>query len=169
MAFPFLEWGLIFSVTLVSVTMLMIISTFFAIFHEAEIFYHQSRTMILLFSNSFNIFYILISPLMFNLFNKHYYPFVVGSTLVTGVSAVGRYLAGENYELALVFTIAIAVAHIPIITAPYGLLKLFPEGQRGYAASIPLFLPVLGINFCILYGMTYIASEDQSDPNVLTP
>jgi len=53
----------------------------------------------------------------------------------------------------------VAVAHIPIITAPYGLLKLFPDWQKGYAASIPLFLPVLGINFCILYGMAYIADD----------
>ena len=49
----------------------------------------------------------------------------------------------------------VAVAHIPIITAPYGLLKLFPDWQKGYAASIPLFLPVLGINFCILYGIYF--------------
>lgn len=31
----------------------------------------------------------------------------------------------------------------------------------GYAASIPLFLPTLGINFCILYGMEYIASDAE--------
>jgi hypothetical protein len=56
-------------------------------------------------------------------------------------------------------TILVAIAHIPIITAPYGLLKLFPERHRSYAASIPLFLPALGINFCILYGMAYIATD----------
>ena len=53
----------------------------------------------------------------------------------------------------------VAIGHIPIITAPYGLLDLFPESQKGYAASIPLFVPSLGINFSILYGMNYIASE----------
>lgn len=62
--------------------------------------------------------------------------------------------------MALVMTSIVGIAHIPIITAPYGLLKLFPNSQKGYAASIPLFLPVLGINFCILYGMTYITSGD---------
>ena len=56
-------------------------------------------------------------------------------------------------------TSIVAVSHIPIITAPYGLLKLFPDWQKGYAASIPLFMPVLGINFCILYGMAYIADD----------
>ena len=56
-------------------------------------------------------------------------------------------------------TSVVAISHIPIITAPYGLLKLFPDWQKGYAASIPLFLPVLGINFCILYGMAYIADD----------
>lgn len=113
----------------------------------------------LLLSNSFNIFYILISPLMFNYFNKNYFPCVVFSTLATGVASVGRYLAGTNYTIALIMTIVIAIAHIPIITAPYGLLKLFPDHQKGYAASIPLFLPALGINFCIIYGLSFITND----------
>jgi hypothetical protein len=112
--------------------------------------------MVLLFSNAFNIFYILISPLLFDSFNKHYFRYVLFSTVAVGIAAIGRYFAGNNYYLALFMTSIIAIAHIPIITAPYGLLKLFPNWQKGYAASIPLFLPVLGINFCILYGMTYI-------------
>lgn len=119
--------------------------------------------MVLLLSNSFNIFYIIISPLLFNVFNKHYYPFVLFSTIATAVAAVGRYLAGTNYTFALLMTIVIAIAHIPIITAPYGLLKLFPNDQKGYAASIPLFLPVLGINFCILYGMSFISNDGQTN------
>jgi len=118
--------------------------------------------MVLLLSNAFNIFYVIISPLMFKAFNKHYFPFVVLSTIATGVAAVGRYIAGTNYSLALVMTIIVAIAHIPIITAPYGLLKLFPDRQKGYAASIPLFLPTLGINFCILYGMEFISSGADS-------
>lgn len=63
-------------------------------------------------------------------------------------------------------TAIVAVSHIPIITAPYGLLKLFPDWQKGYAASIPLFLPVLGINFCILYGMAYIADDGTNSRTV---
>ncbi len=114
------------SVTMVSVTMLMIVSTFFAILPQAELFYGQSRTKILLMSNSFNIFYIMVSPLMFRSFSKNYMFYVLLSTILTGFGAFGRYMAGENYETALAMTIIIAVAHIPIITAPYGLLKLFP-------------------------------------------
>lgn len=163
-----LEWGLILSVTSVSVTMLMMVGTFFAILPEAEEFYGQNRTMILLFSNSFNIFYIIVSPILFRAFNKHYFPFVLFSTFATGLGAVGRYLAGDNYHMALFMTIIVAVAHIPIITAPYGLLKLFPDWQKGYAASVPLFLPVLGINFCILYGMTYISAGQEGPTLSLT-
>jgi len=85
------------------------------------------------------------------------------STLATGIAGIGRYLAGTSYSMALIMTIIIAIAHIPIITAPFGLLKLFPEHQRGYATSIPLFLPVLGINFCIIYGFAFITS-DASNP-----
>jgi hypothetical protein len=155
-----LAWCLIFSVTLVSVTMLMIIGAFLAILPQAEEYYQTNQTMVLLLSNSFNIFYIVVSPLLFDSFSKHYLRYLIISTIAAGIGAIGRYMAGENYTLALLMTSVIAIAHIPIITAPYGLLKLFPDHQKGYAASIPLFLPVLGINFCILYGMTYITSGD---------
>ncbi len=140
----------------------MIVGAFFAILPQAEEYYQQSRTMVLLLSNCFNIFYIIISPLIFNLLNKYYVKGVLISTLATGIAAVGRYLAAENYTICLFMTIVVAIAHIPIITAPYGLLKLFPDHQKAYAASIPLFLPVLGINFCILYGMAFIATDDKS-------
>lgn len=153
-----LAWGLIFSVTLVSVTMLMIVGAYTAIIPEAEEYYQVNRTLVLMFSNVFNIFYVVISPLLFDSFNRHYLRYVTISTIASGVGAVGRYLAGTNYVIALAMTSVIAIAHIPVITAPYGLLKLFPDHQKGYAASIPLFLPVLGINFCIIYGMSYIAS-----------
>ena len=58
-------------------------------------------------------------------------------------------------------SIIVAIAHVPIITAPYGLLKLFEPNKRGYAASIPLFVPALGINFSILYGMSFVASGTE--------
>lgn len=54
----------------------------------------------------------------------------------------------------------VAIAHVPIITAPYGLLKLFKPSHQGYAAAIPLFVPTLGINYVILYGMNSIATGD---------
>lgn len=53
----------------------------------------------------------------------------------------------------------VAIGHIPILTAAYGLLDLLPSSHQGYAALVPLFVPVLGINFSILYGMEYIASS----------
>ena len=117
----------------------------------------------LLLSNSFNIFYLIISPLIFSVLNKYYLPFVRIAVIATAFGAVGRYLFSPNYTIALVMSFLVAIAHVPIITAPYGLLKLFAPEKRGYAASIPLFVPALGINFCILYGMTFIASgTDQT-------
>jgi hypothetical protein len=158
-----LAWSLILSVTLVSVQMLMVVGAFLAILPQAEEYYNTNQTMILLFSNAFNIFHVIITPPLFDSINRHYLWYVATSTAITGVAGVGRYFAGQNYAAALVWTSIIAIAHIPIITAPYGLLKLFPANQKGYAASIPLFLPVLGINFCILYGMTYI-SDGEGGP-----
>jgi hypothetical protein len=154
-----LEWGLILSVTSVSVTMLMIVGEFIAILSETQEYYGVSRNMVVLLMSIFNIGYVVITPLIFNLFNKYYIKGVLIATIATGAAAIGRYLAQENYTASIVMTSIVAVAHIPIITAPYNLLKLFPDWQKGYAASVPLFLPVLGINFCILYGMAFIADD----------
>ena len=161
-----LEWALILAVTSVSVTMLMIVGTYLAILPEAMEFYNQSRTMVLLLANIFNIGYVVITPLIFNFFNKNYIKGILIATFATAIAAIGRFLAEENYTLSLIMTAVVAVSHIPIITAPYGLLKLFPDWQKGYAASIPLFLPVLGINFCILYGMAYIADDGSKSRSV---
>lgn len=60
-------------------------------------------------------------------------------------------------------SVLVGIAHVPIITAPYGLLALFPPEKRGYASSIPLFVPVLGINFCILYGMNYVVGDSTTN------
>lgn len=57
-------------------------------------------------------------------------------------------------------TAIVGVAHVPIITAPYGLLKLFNSQNQGYAAAIPLFLPVLGINYIIFHGMSFIIPSE---------
>lgn len=63
-------------------------------------------------------------------------------------------------------TILVGIAHVPIITAPYGLLKLFPPSQQGYAAAIPLFVPLLGINYAIFYGMKYIIPKKSPEHSI---
>lgn len=75
-------------------------------------------------------------------------------------------LVGQNFELALFMTILVGIAHVPIITAPYGLMKLFPVSQQGYAAAVPLFLPVLGINYVIYHGMTTIIPSSDPFPSI---
>lgn len=92
-----LAWALILSVTLLSTTLLMIIAQYLAILTETMEYFQTSRTMVLLLSNSFNIFYILISPLLFHSFKKYYYQFVLASSFLIGVAALGRYIAGTNY------------------------------------------------------------------------
>lgn len=149
-----LNWLLIISVTSVSITMLMIIGSHLAILKEAQEYYGVNQTLVLLLPNSFNIFYILICAFMLNIFRRYFFNCLVISVVATGVAAFGRYLAGNNYEVALFMTIIIAISHIPIITSPFKLLALFPDAHKGYAASIPLFFPIIGINFCILYGIT---------------
>ena len=62
---------------------------------------------------------------MMRIFTKKYVLFVLVSTIMTGVGCFGRWYVGHSYGLALLMTIIVAIAHIPIITAPYGLLKLF--------------------------------------------
>lgn len=156
-----LNWLLILSVTLASTTILMFVTTYIAILPEAGNFFSVTRSSVLLLSNSFNIFYIIISPLIFRILNKYYLVLVRIGVVAIALGCIGRYLSETNYTSALIMSIIVAISHVPIITAPYGLLKLFPPEKRGYAASIPLFVPSLGINFCIFYGMDLIASSNE--------
>ncbi len=79
-----------------------------------------------------------------------------------GIGIIMRSLAERSYELALIGSIIVGLSHIPIISAPYGMLKMFPESQRGYASSIPLFVPGLGINIAILYAILFISKDEYS-------
>lgn len=121
-------------------------------------YYQTSVSNIVLLSNTFNIFYLIISPILFSWLKKYYSRIVVIASVLVATGCTARYLSGDNYNLALASSILVAISHIPIITAPYGLLGLFEPDKRGYASSIPLFLPALGINFCIFYGMLNITS-----------
>lgn len=148
------------AISTVSLTMLMFLSAFLAFLEQAKTYYGvDNRSKIILFANSFNICYLIISPLLFPLLKKYYWALVNISTLVTGIGCLGRYFASTNYNWALFFTMLVGIAHVPMITAPYGLLTMFPERQQSYASSIPLFVPILGINFCIIYGIIFITSK----------
>lgn len=76
-------------------------------------------------SNTFNIFYLVISPFLFPFLKKKFYMIVQLATALIAIGCLGRFICGSNYTLAVVFSIIVAIAHIPIITAPYGLLGLF--------------------------------------------
>lgn len=137
----------------------MFVAAYIAIFNEAAEYFHVSISQIILLSNTFNIFYLIISPLIFPWLKRKYTIIVQVAVIMVTIGCVGRYLCKDAYNAALFWSIIVAIAHVPIITAPYGLLEMFEPSKRGYASSIPLFVPTLGINFSILYGMTYIATE----------
>jgi hypothetical protein len=154
-----LKWLLITSITLVSTALLMFVSAYIAVFKEVGDFYVVSISKIVLLSNTFNISYLLIAPLLFSYLKQKYTFIVQVAVILIAIGSLGRYLSNDSYLPALFCSSIVAIAHIPIITAPYGLLELFHPSQRGYASSIPLFMPLLGINFSILYGMINIANE----------
>lgn len=153
-----IKWLLIISITLVSTSMLAFLSTYLSIIQEAQLYFGVDKSDIILLSNTFNICYLIIAPLLFPFVKRYYTKLVIASSILTAIGCVGRYLSFGNYSITLAMSILVAIGHVPIITAPYGLLDLFSDEQKGYAATIPLFVPTLGINFCFLYGMNLIAS-----------
>lgn len=161
-----LNWLLILSITMISASMLMFLSEFISITEQASDYYGITKESLLYFYNSFNLFYLILSPLVFTFVKKYYYEIVCGSVVLNFVGILGRFLAGNNFPLALFMTALVGIAHVPIITAPYGLLKLFKPHHQGYAAAIPLFLPALGINYVIFHGMTFIIPYYDSGPFV---
>ena len=137
----------------------MIIGAYQGCLTEAQAYYAQSRTMVLLFSNSFNIFYIIIVPFVFHKLSQFYHYILVTAVSVYGIAVILFCLAGRNYWPAISSVAVIAIANISMITAPYGLLKLLPKHHHGYAMSIPLFVPQLGMSFCIIYARSYIVQN----------
>jgi hypothetical protein len=164
-----LEWLLICSITLVSTTLLMFVSAQYAIYPAAAKYYNVSVEKVILLSYSFNLFYLIISPFIFPFLKKKYSIIVKVATVLMSIGCIGRYMAGQNYDWALAMSVLVGIAHVPIITAPYGLLGMFEPSKRGYASSIPLFVPSLGINFCILYGMNYVVDSPRMDQEHQVP
>jgi len=136
----------------------MFVAAYIAIFNEAAAYYGVTISKVVLLSNTFNMFYLIITPFIFPWLKKKYTLIVQIAVVLIALGCLGRYLCQGSYNTALVWSILVAISHVPVITAPYGLLGLFEPSKRGYASSIPLFIPTLGINFSILYGMAYIAS-----------
>lgn len=120
-----LKWLLITAITLVSTTLLMFVSAYIAIFAETAAYYQVSVSLVILLSNTFNIFYLVISPFLFPFLKKRYYIIVQIAVVLIAIGCIGRYFSGTFYTASLVFSIIVAIAHVPIITAPYGLLGLF--------------------------------------------
>jgi hypothetical protein len=67
-----------------------------------------------------------LSPFIFSILKKKYSLLVNISVILTAIGCTGRYLCGNDYNIALIMSSIVAIGHIPIITAPYGLLQLFP-------------------------------------------
>jgi hypothetical protein len=164
MSKEFLKWLLITSITLVSTSLLMFVSAYIAVLNEVAEYYGVTVSKVILLSNTFNIFYLIIAPIIFPWLKKKYTTIVRIAVIIIAIGCLGRYLCKRRYILSLIFSIMVAIGHIPIITAPYGLLNMFPPSKRGYASSIPLFVPLIGINFCILYGMENIVNENNISP-----
>ena len=118
-----MEWILISAISMVSLAILMFLGAHLAIFDEATLFYGvASRSQIVLLSNIFNFSYLAFSPILFSVLKRYYLPIVTTSVICIGIGCTGRYLAGHDYQLALLCTILVGIAHVPIITAPYGIL-----------------------------------------------
>lgn len=88
-----LKWLLIISVTLISTTMLLFLAQFLAILPLSASFYETSIANVLQFSNVFNIFHIILTPLLFKAMEKQYLLFIIGSVLIMGVGLIMRSLA----------------------------------------------------------------------------
>lgn len=85
-----LKWLLISSVTLISTTMLLFLAEFLAILDLSKDYYDTSIPNILQFSNVFNIFHIILTPLLFKAMEKHYLSFIVGSVMMMGLGLMIR-------------------------------------------------------------------------------
>lgn len=71
------------------------------------------------------MFYLLITPIIFPWLKRRYSIIVQIAVSLIALGCLGRYLCVGSYNAALGWSIVVAIAHVPVITAPYGLLGLF--------------------------------------------
>jgi hypothetical protein len=109
--------------------------------------------------NIFNIVYLILAPLIFPLLKRKYLCLVHLSIILVVVGGVARYMCKDAYVAALVWTVLVAIGHVVIVTAPYGLMQLFDPMKRGYAMAFAIFLPFIGYNITTMYGFGHISSD----------
>jgi hypothetical protein len=68
---------------------------------------------------------LIISPLLFPWLKKYFSVIVKIATIIVACGCIGRFLVHDNYIGSMFFSVVVGIAHVPIITAPYGLLGLF--------------------------------------------
>lgn len=78
-----------------------------------------------MFSNLFNIFYLIISTVLFPYLKKYYSRIVKICVIGIAFGSIGRYLCGNDYKLALGMSMIVAICHMPIVNAPFNLVEIF--------------------------------------------
>jgi MFS family permease len=145
-ALPY-RWVILIIFMLVNISGQLLWISYAPVTLESVAFYNVAEFQILLMSTSFLIVYIPVSFIASWLINKYGFRIVVGlGAMINGIFGFLRFTAGQNYVLALLFQIIIAIGQ-PILFNSVTLLSAiwFPESERTTATGLSLNSSLLGI------------------------
>ena len=141
------RWIVLLLFFLVNVSSNILWTTYAPVTTHAMDFYGVDEFLVIFISLVFLIVYIPITFLATWLIDK--YEFKIGASigaLLMGVFGFLRFIAGNNYILALIFSIGIAIAQPFLLNTITKLsANWFPETERTTATGISLIATALGV------------------------
>ena len=146
------RWIVLLLFMFANITLQMLWITYASVTSYAVLYYNVPELMIFLLSAIFMIVYIPVTFLASWLIDK--YDFKIGcgiGAILAGIFGFLRFIAGNNYNLALIFVIGIAIGQPFIMNSVTKLsANWFPESERTSATGLGMISIFLGIALGLL-------------------
>ena len=146
------RWIVLLLFMLANIVMQFLWISYAAVSASAALYYGQELIMIDLLSLTFMVVYIPVTFVSAWVLDK--YDFRIGAgigALLAGIFGFLRFFAFNNYALALIFQIGIAVGQPFILNAVTKLsANWFPEDERTMATGLAMLAQFLGIALCMV-------------------
>ncbi|TXT61521.1 MAG: Sugar phosphate permease [Promethearchaeota archaeon] len=158
------RWIILLLFMFSNITMQILWISYGAVTIEATTFYGVDEISILLLSLIFMIVYIPVNFLASWVIDKYNLRIGAGiGAILAGVFGFLRFLAGRNYEFALIFQIGIAIGQPFILNSITKLsANWFPESERTTATGLSLISQFIGIALGLFITPMLLVGTDLS-------
>lgn len=158
------RWVVLLLFMFSNITMQILWISYGAVTIESTVFYSVDELSILLLSLVFMVVYIPVNFLASWIIDKYNFRLGAGiGTILAGIFGFLRFVAGQNYEFALIFQIGIAVGQPFILNSITKLsANWFPESERTTATGLSLISQFIGIALGLFITPLLVVGNDIS-------